>query len=98
MNPAFSESDADTHFAGPLAIEAFNAAGGRNYPGKKVPVSTAGDDGHWRGSIFGNEVMSSGLDVSLPAPLSAVTIQSMADMGYEVDVTKADDYALPVTY
>ena len=94
VNPMPGDPDADEHFTGPLAIAAFNAAGGSDYPGKKVPVL----DGHWRGSVFGQEVMSSDLDTKRPAPLSAITIQSMADIGYEVDVTKADEYALPKTY
>ena len=91
VNPMPGDPDADVHFTGPLAIEAFNAAGGSDYPGKKIPTL----DGHWRGSIFGQEVMSSALDTRRPAPLSAITIQSMADIGYTVDVTQADDYTLP---
>ena len=30
-------------------------------------------------------------------PLSAITIQALADMGYRVDVTQADAYTLPAT-
>ena len=30
-----------------------------------------------------------------PLPLSAITIQSLADLGYEVDVRRADEYRLP---
>ena len=30
-----------------------------------------------------------------PAPLSAVTVQALADIGYVVDVTQADPYTLP---
>ena len=30
--------EADTYFSGPLAVEAFNAAGGASYEGNKVPV------------------------------------------------------------
>ena len=37
----------DTHFNGPLAIAAFNSAGGRNYPGPKVPVQRE-RGAHWR--------------------------------------------------
>lgn len=94
VNPTPGDPDADIHFTGPLALAAFNAAGGSGYTGNKVPVT---DGGHWRGSVFGQEVMSSDLDTERPAPLSAITIQSMADLGYEVDVTKADDYTLPIS-
>lgn len=92
VNPMPGDPDADVHFTGPLAIAAFNAAGGGDYSGKKIPVM----NGHWRGSVFGQEVMSSDLDTERPAPISAITIQSMADIGYSVDVTQADDYTLPM--
>ena len=75
----------DTHFNGPLAIAAFDEAGGRDYPGAKVPVSGP----HWRRQVFGQELMVTGGD------LSAITIQSLADLGYVVDVTQADPYTLP---
>ena len=75
----------DQHFNGPLAIAAFDEAGGREYTGAKVPV----DGGHWRISVFGQELMTHGGD------LSAITIQSLADLGYSVDVTQADPYTLP---
>jgi hypothetical protein len=29
--------------------------------------------------------------------LSAISVQSLADVGYRVDVTKADAYALPIS-
>ena len=79
---------ADPHFNGPLAIEAFDAAGGTNYTaGAKVPVSAGG--GHWR---FGGELMGAG-----GSALSAITVQSLADLGYVVDVSQADPFQLPST-
>ena len=90
----------DTHFLGPLATAAFDDAGGGDYAGAKTPVEngvtrfTSGSvDHHWRESVLGDELMTSLLDE--PAPLSAVTIQAMADIGYVVDVTQADPYTLP---
>ncbi len=79
----------DSHFLGPLAISAFNAAGGADYAGAKVPV----EGSHWRESVLRDELMTS--IASEPAPLSAITIQAMADIGYVVDVTQADSYTLP---
>ena len=83
--------DADTHFNGPLAIDAFNDVGGQDYVGKKVPVEKM-DGSHWRGNVFDwGELM-------LPwggGALSAITVQSLADLGYDVDVTQADPYTLP---
>jgi hypothetical protein len=96
--------DADPHFNGPLAIAAFDAAGGVSYPGAKVPVENDFDsfpspqgslDGHWRTSVFGGELMVGRLDTSQPGhPLSAVTIAALADLGYEVHLSAADPYSL----
>lgn len=85
----------DMYFIGPLAIRAFDDAGGRNYDGPKVPVESG--SGHWRGSVFGDELMTASIrpDVDESLPLSAITIQSLADLGYEVDVSRADEYRLP---
>ena len=82
----------DRYFTGRLAIQAFDHAGGRNYDGPKVPVET--DNGHWRDSVFYNEIMTpSGAE---NAELSAITIQSLADLGYEVNAGLADEYRLPI--
>ena len=82
--------DGDTHFNGPLAIAAFDEAGGSDYTGAKVPVQKM-VGGHWRYSAFPDELMRPGGG----SALSAITVQSMADLGYGVDVTQADPYTLP---
>ena len=58
----------DTHFAGPLAVAAFDAAGGSGYTGAKVPVANEPvrgegiyQDRAWRLSVFGPEVMAEDL-------------------------------------
>ena len=89
----------DTHFSGANAIAAFNAAGGASYTGAKVPVeNTLGGAGsrdkHWRESILDNELMTPRIG-GAAHPLSAITIQSLADIGYRVDVTQADAYMVP---
>ena len=88
-------TDADPHFTGPLAIKAFDQAGGTNYKGAKVPVEEGGWWGHWRESVFGDEVMSTSPTRPFNNSLSAITIQALADLGYKVDVSKADPYRLP---
>jgi hypothetical protein len=97
-NPSFPSSPGvDTYFAGPLAIAAFNAAGGTAYSGEKVPVENtakAGQaDGHWRESVLGNELMTPLLEFA--PKLSAISIQSLADIGYPVDVSQAVPYVVP---
>ncbi len=98
-NPSVGTSDGpDTHFVGDLAIAAFDAAGGSGYVGAKVPVENSGRpgsaDGHWRESILVTELMTPRYDTGAD-PLSAITIQSMADIGYVVDVSQAEPYSLP---
>ncbi len=85
-------SSSNRHFTGSLSIQAFNNAGGRNYNGAKVP--TESDGSHWRESVFGNELMTPTHNYDAN-PLSAITIQSLADLGYRVDVSQADAYRLP---
>ena len=89
----------DTHFVGPLAVAAFDTAGGSAYASGKVPVANVGGvgraNGHWRESVLGHELMTPILTVGQAQPLSAVTIQSLADLGYGVDVSRAESYTLP---
>ncbi len=84
------DTTGDPHFNGPLAISAFDAAGGRSYTGKKVPVD--GDLAHWRASVLEGEVMRAG---GSGKHLSAITTYALADLGYVVDFAQADSYSLP---
>ena len=88
----FRDRDTDPHFAGPLAVAAFNAAGGAGYTGGKVPVEDIrpGKWLHWRRSVMRDDIMTVGGRV-----LSAITVQALADLGHGVDVRKADPYTLP---
>ena len=68
--------------------------------GSKVPVENAEEnrDIHWRGDVLGHEIMSSWYTMGMPGddpPLSAITVQSVAALGYQVDVSMADPYELP---
>ena len=104
-NPALDRRDEevrpppDTHFVGRLAMAAFDAAGGRSHTGGKVPVANVGGagsaDSHWRESVLGHELMTPVLTVGQPQPLSAITIQSLADLGYGVDASHAESFSLP---
>ena len=93
----------DTHFDGQEAVAKFDEAGGDTYAGAKVPVENdtteygiGALDAHWRESVFGAEMMTTSVVVAdAPEPLSAVTIASLADLGYEVDYSQAQSYLLP---
>ena len=96
------DPDADTHFIGALAIQAFDEAGGTGYGGSKVPVANgelgatcSSADGHWRESVMRTELMTPFLNSQSVNPLSAITIQSLADLGYAMDETQAEPYTLP---
>ena len=92
----------DTYFAGRRAISAFDSVGGSGYRRSKVPVENdtseygAGSlDGHWRESIFGHENMSPSINRDRSNPVSIVTIESFADLGYQVNIGAAQAYRLP---
>jgi hypothetical protein len=86
-------------FSGPGARSAFSTYnGGTTYPGSPVPVegssgSSGTDLAHWREADFDDELMTGYLDASVPNPLSATTVASLADLGYRVyDLGRADPY------
>ena len=93
----------DAHFTGENANAAFDTAGGAGYTGEKVPVENTGEPGtidrHWRESVFGGELMIGTFrgSASTQLPMSAITVQSMADLGYPVNASAADGYSLPST-
>lgn len=49
---------------------------------------------HWKETIFETELMTGYLDAVFN-PFSAMTIQSLADMGYSVDADQGNDYTVP---
>jgi Leishmanolysin/Bacterial Ig-like domain (group 2)/Bacterial Ig-like domain (group 1) len=94
---AASGGGLDPHFTGPLAIAAFDDAGGSGYAGAKVPVEADGGagtaDSHWRESVFDNELMTGFINLGAN-PLSAVTVAALDDQGYAVDASEADPFTL----
>jgi hypothetical protein len=88
---------ADPIFTGPTATEQFLGSGGSAYPGSPVPVENTGGqgtrDGHWRESVFNNELMTGWLNLS-DNPLSSVTVGALEDIGYTIDYTYADGFGV----
>jgi hypothetical protein len=88
---------ANPTFGGNDAMDEYQAlrAGGRR---KRVPVENTGGpgtaDGHWRETVFRNELMS-GFISAAGNPLSRLTAASLGDMGYKVDLAAAEPYVLP---
>jgi hypothetical protein len=83
----------DPTFVGPAALGVWHGMGGTG----AVPVENTGGvgtaDAHWRESVFGTELMTGYLD-GATAPLSALTIASLGDLGYQVDLSAADAFGL----
>ena len=99
-NPSLPSSPGrDTYFSGPRTIAAFEEAGGATTytSGNKVPVENSASQGsadsHWRESVLGVELMTPNFNSGRMNPLSAITIESLADLGYKVDITQAEPYA-----
>jgi hypothetical protein len=93
---AVTQGGTDPHFIGSSALAAFDRIGGTSYTGgAKVPVENVGGagsiDGHWRESVFGNELMTSILNGGTN-PLSVLSVASMEDDGYTVNYAAADPY------
>lgn len=86
-NPVFTGTNAKKEYGilkgtGPAVVPVENTGG----PGTK--------NSHWRDAVFGNELMT-GFVAGPPNPMSRVTVASLKDLGYVVDLTKAEPYALP---
>lgn len=63
-----------------------------------VPVENGGGTGtagsHWRDSVFQSELMTGYINLG-PNPLSSITVASLSDLGYHVDLSAADPYTVP---
>lgn len=67
-----------------------------DWEGTFPPVQAGGDDAHWQTSIFGDELMVWGWVSPYNAKISPLTLASIQDLGYEVNVWAADEsYVLP---
>ena len=62
------------------------------------PVANEGGagsrDSHWREFVFRNELMSPTI-ASAGNPMSRMSVASLGDLGYQIDLAAADAYALP---
>jgi len=94
-----AEGGTDPHFVGTGALAAFNSVGGSGYTGAEVPVEAGGgpgtEDGHWRESLFGAELMTGWIDAGAN-PVSLVTVASLGDLGYAVNPGGAQAFNVTV--
>ena len=84
----------DPHFTGAQALSAYRTLGGT---ATGAPIENTGGsgtrDGHWRESVFGNELMT-GYIGGIPNPLSTLTIASLQDLGYGAAAGAANGYTI----
>ncbi len=88
---------ANPTFVGPNAMVEYSTLAGLKDPAP-VPVANTGGpgtrDGHWRESVFANELMTGFVDTGAN-PLSRMTAASLVDFGYQVNMEAAEFYSLP---
>jgi hypothetical protein len=102
-SPLAVQGGSDPRYSGPSGVL---ASAGMGFTGlsvndlgsvllERVPLENTGGAGtvgsHWRRSVFGNELMN-GFAGSGLQPLSLLTVQAMADMGYVVNTSAAEPW------
>lgn len=92
---------ADPRFRGSLAASQCVAVGGGLACGdQRVPVEGVGGGGtayvHWRESTFDHELMTGFIESDVAMPLSRLSVASLEDIGYTVNLFSADAYTVPV--
>ncbi|MGE5925823.1 MAG: Ig-like domain-containing protein [Gemmatimonadota bacterium] len=90
----------EPYFTGAYALQSYRALGGTSAQGPGVPVENTGGAGtanaHWRETVFGNELMT-GYILGADNRLTAITISSLRDMGYQVSYTLAEPLGTPLS-
>ena len=84
-----------TAYTGPLGTTAYRLLGRSG----SIPLETGGGEGtadaHWSENRFGNELMTGYINAT--NKLSAMSIASLADLGYQVNIGQADAYTPPLS-
>lgn len=84
-------------FTGSQAVAAYNQIFGTSVSG--VPVENTGGSGtrdsHWRESTFTTELMTGWVGPGYNMPISRITVGSLADLGYSVNMAAADSFTRP---
>lgn len=93
LSPEFSALGPDPRYTGAAGVAAYASLGGSG----TVPVENVGGGGtagaHWRESVFRSEVMSGFINPA-PNPMSILTVASLGDIGYTVNLGAAEPYVL----
>ncbi len=85
----------DPRFIGLQAVAEWQTLSGES---TAVPVEADGGTGtayaHWDDHTFGTELLTGMIGLGT-SPLSRLSIASLGDLGYQVDLSQADPYTLP---
>jgi len=88
----------DPYFHGTTGRAQFSAISAMPYNGNPVPVENTGAagtrDSHWRESVLTRELMTGFLNRNVTNPLSRLTVGSLQDLGYVVNLAAADPYTI----
>ncbi len=88
----------DPFFTGPAAQTQFIALNTVTYAGSPVPVENTGGggtrDSHWRESVLGRELMTGFLNRNTANPLSRLSVGSLQDLGYVINLAGADAFSI----
>jgi Leishmanolysin len=95
--PCRSNEGAAPGFKGPGAVAQFGVLGGNGNPPIENNYGQGTRCSHWDEGFFDNELMTGFLGSSSgnPVSFSALTIASMADLGYQVNSGAAEAYSVP---
>ncbi|HET6440011.1 MAG TPA: leishmanolysin-related zinc metalloendopeptidase [Anaeromyxobacter sp.] len=96
---------ADSAFTGANALSAAKASNGAPAGWTTVPLENCGlaspspcgeatRDSHWLEPVYQNELMTGWIS-GITQPLSATTVGSLKDLGYDVSFSAADAFTLP---
>lgn len=85
----------DPQYVGANAIREYRALGGAGNIKLENLYGPGTCEGHWKESVFGTELMTGFLNGNVANPLSRMTLASMQDLGYNIDLSKADSYSIP---
>jgi hypothetical protein len=88
----------DPYFAGEFGRAGFASINSVVFSGTPVPVENSGASGtrdsHWRETTLGRELMTGFYNAGVVNPLSKLTVGSLQDLGYEVNMAAADPYTI----
>lgn len=81
-----------TQYTGSNGIQGFQQIGGSGKPPVEATSTADSAPVHWELSVLGNELMTS--SISGTKSLSLLSVRALNDLGYTIDVTKADAFSI----